>query len=451
MIDALPDLVHRFAATRPGELAAVLPAGDCLDAVQLDAAVGRGVTMLQDKGATRGTVVGLREEPGLGWLAALFSCWRLGAVAAPLNERQPSRERERAAQILGCDMQWAPRTADILSSSDVPAAANTPWRLDQPLLRVCTSGSTGDPRCVELTLQQLWFSALGSRCRLGHKRDDRWLVCLPVNHVGALAAIFRCLHNRIAVELHPRFDSATVAQRLDSGDVSLVSLVPAMLESILDVRGESGFSPRLRAILVGGAACRESLLQRCRTASLPLALSWGMTETASQVATRRPGDLGPLDDGIPPLPWVSLAVAADGRIVITGPAARGTLVTDDLGEITADGRVRISGRRDDVIIRGGENIDPREIEAILEARAEVSEAVVLGIDDARLGQVPVAFVTGNSPNPEVLRQWCRTRLAGFKVPQQIHVLDELPRTTLGKIDRAGLRTRAAAVQSRQNS
>ena len=164
-----------------------------------------------------------------------------------------------------------------------------------------------------------------------------------------------------------------------------------------------------------------------------------MTETASQVATRRPGDLGRLDEGIPPLPWVSVEVAGDGRLVVTGPAARGTLVTDDLGEITADGRVRVIGRRDDVIIRGGENIDPREIEAVLEMHAEVSEAVVVGKDEARLGQVPVAFVVGNRPDPETLRQWCRAQLAGFKVPQQIHVLDELPRTALGKLDRAGLR------------
>lgn len=439
MIDALPDLVQRFAATRPGALAAVTLQGNCVDARQLDAAVTRGVRILREMGATRGTVVGLRGEPGLAWLAALFACWRLGAVAAPLSERQPSGERERAALTLGCEMQWTPRASDLLSSTDAGVSADTLWPLEQPLLRVCTSGSTGDPRRVELTLQQLWFNALGSSRRLGHERGDRWLVCLPVNHVGALAAIFRCLHKRITVELHPRFDSAMVGRRLDSGEISLVSLVPAMLESILDARGDSGFAPNLRAILVGGAACRESLLQRCRKAALPLALSWGMTETASQVATRRPGDLGRLDEGIPPLPWVSVAVAADGRLVVTGPAAKGALVTDDLGEVMPNGRVYVIGRRDDVIIRGGENIDPREIEAILEDHAAVSEAVVLGKDDARLGQVPVAFVVGNSPDPEVLREWCRARLAGFKVPQQIHVLDELPRTALGKLDRAGLR------------
>lgn len=439
MIEALPDLVQRFASTRPGQLAAVTTRGEQLDAGQLDAAVARGVEQLGDMGAEPGTVVALRGEPGLAWLAALFACWRLGAIAAPLNERQPREERERAAVTLGCDVEWKPREEDLLSGSQSSAVPNTQWPLDQPLLRVCTSGSTGDPRCIELTLRQLWFNALGSNRRLGHRHDDRWLVCLPVNHVGALAAIFRCLHNRIALELHPRFDSDRVGRRLDSGEVSLVSLVPAMLESILDDRGEGPFAPRLRAILIGGAACREDLLRRCRQANLPLAISWGMTETASQVATRRPGDLASLDAGIPPLPWVSVAVEADGRLVVTGPAARGTLVTDDLGEVLAGGRVRVFGRRDDVIIRGGENIHPREIEAILEAHADVSEAIVLGKDDARLGQVPVAFVLGKSPDPEALQQWCRAQLAGFKVPQSIQLLDEFPRAGLGKVDRGALR------------
>lgn len=438
MIDALPDLVRRFAATRSDALAAVSLQGDQFDAQQLDAAVTQGVAQLHSMGAKPGTVVGLRGKPGLAWLAALFACWRLGAIAAPLNERQPDAERERAKKILGCDFQWTPQDAGQPTSLGESVAPR--WPLDRPMLRVCTSGSTGTPRCVELTLRQLWFNTLGSNRRLGHRRDDRWLVCLPVNHVGALVAIFRCLHNRIALELHPRFDSAVVGSRLDSGDVSLVSLVPTMLESILDARGEAGFAPQLRAVLLGGAACSEHLLERCRKAELPIAVSWGMTETASQVATRRPGDLGPLDEGIPPLPWVHVGVAEDGRLVVSGPVAQGSFVTDDLGEITASGRVRIFGRRDDVIVRGGENIHPREIEVVLEAHAQVREAVVLGKDDPRLGQVPVAFVSGANLDAEVLQDWCRTQLAGFKAPAVIHTLHELPRTDLGKIDGEALRT-----------
>lgn len=438
MIKALPDLLQRFAGTRAGALAVIKDEDNAMTAAELDAAAWRGMAALQSLGAGPGSVVALSGEPGPVWLSALCACWRLGAIAAPLSTRQSAAERERDARILGCDIHWSPRASDLLATVGTPPTRRVDWPLQQAMLRICTSGSTGTPRCVELTLEQLWFNALGSNLRLGHRKDDRWLVCLPVNHVGALAAIFRCLHNRIAVELQPVFDAHAVGRRLDSGQVSLVSLVPAMLDAVLDSRDEGAFAPQLRAILLGGAACSERLLQRCRTGGLPVALSWGMTETASQVATRRPGDLAPLRAGIPPLPYVRVNADEDGQLVVEGPAARGRLVSDDLGEITTSGRVRVLGRRDDVINRGGENIHPGEIEAILESHPQVSEAVVLADDDDRLGQVPVAFVRSFDADPETLRRWCRTHLTGFKVPQRITVLAEFPRTGPGKVDRTGL-------------
>ena len=439
VIDALPDLLQRFAATRGDTTALLTHDGMTTTAAELDAAAWRGVEELRAMGATTGSVVALHEAPGPAWLAALCACWRLGAVAAPLNHRQPDAERALAAATLGCEFHWTPQAADLVAADTTVASSPGEWSPSQAMLRVCTSGSSGSPRCVELTLEQLWFNTLGSNRRLGHRQDDRWLVCLPVNHVGALAAIFRSLHNRIGVELHPRFDAGLVGQRLDSGQVTLVSLVPAMLDSILDGRGEGAFSPALRAILLGGAACSERLLQRCRTARLPVALSWGMTETASQVATREPGDLAPLAAGIPPLAWVRVGADAEGRLVVDGPAARGRLVTDDLGEITASGRVHILGRRDNVINRGGENIHPGEIEAVLESHPRVSEAIVLSAKDPRLGEVPVAFVRGEALEANDLEHWCRERLAGFKVPHRVEIVAGFPRTGPGKVDRPRLR------------
>lgn len=439
MISALPDLLQRFATTRGDKLAVVAGGDDAMTAAELDAAAWRGTEELRAMGVAAGTVVALHGEPGPEWLAALCACWRLGAVAAPVNHRLPAAERDRNAAVLGCNTHWTPLADTLLAGTGPGPMEPVEWPLQQPMLRVCTSGSTGAPRSVELTLEQLWFNTLGSNLRLGHRRDDRWLVCLPVHHIGALAAIFRGLHNRITVELMPAFDAGAVGGRLDSGQVSLVSLVPAMLDSILDSRGEAAFAPRLRAILLGGAACSERLLERCRAAGLPVALSWGMTETASQVATRNPGDLGPLQAGIPPLPWVRVSTNDDGILVIRGPAARGELVTDDLGEITATGRVRVLGRRDDVINRGGEKIHPGEIEAVLESHPSVIEAVVIAADETRLGQVPVAFVRSADADTESLRQWCRKHLAGYKVPDRIEVLADFPRTGPGKVDRTELR------------
>ncbi|RZV35518.1 MAG: hypothetical protein EX272_10435 [Chromatiales bacterium] len=434
VIKAFPDLLQRFAATRGDKPALVTHDGVTITALELDAAAWRGVGQLQAMGATTGSVVGLHGAPGPAWLAALCACWRLGAIAAPLNHRQPEAEWRQAATTLGCLYHWTPDAVDLLRTDVTANAQAVDWSPAHPMLRVCTSGTTGTPRCVELTLEQLWFNTLGSNRRLGNRSDDRWLVCLPVNHVGALAAIFRSLHNRIGIELHPRFDAEVVGIRLDSGQISLVSLVPAMLDLILDRRGEQAFAPALRAILLGGAACGGRLMERCSTAQLPVALSWGMTETASQVATREPGDLAPLAAGIPPLPWIRVSTDAEGRLVVRGPAARGRLVTDDLGEITASGRVRVLGRDDNVINRGGENIHPGEIQAVIESHPTVSEAVVLAAPDPRLGEVPVAFVRGDAIDPATLLDWCREHLAGFKVPRDIEVVAEFPRAGPGKVD-----------------
>ena len=250
------DPLAGFSAAHPDLLAVVTAKGERLDARQLDQAANAAVTRLKALGAEQGTVVGLEGEPGLAWLAALIGCWRLGAVAAPLSHRSTTIEREHAARILACQLRWTPENDLLRHTTRHKEFRAAPWTLERPLLRVCTSGSTGEPRCVELLASQLHFGAEASRSRLGHDPRDRWLVCLPVNHVGALAAIYRCLHNRICLELHTCFDAAVVADRLDSGDVSLVSLVPSMLNDVLDQRGEQAFPEFLRVILLGWRGLR---------------------------------------------------------------------------------------------------------------------------------------------------------------------------------------------------
>ena len=442
MTGQLADPLSRFAHEKPGQLALVTGSGEAFSALELDRAAEYFASELVRLGASAGTVVALEGKPGPTWLAALAGCWRLGAIAAPLNHRLPASENELAAQTMGCDMRWTP-SEELFPNTIAASPVNIPveWSPDRPLIRVCTSGSTGAPRCVELLASQLHSSALASTERLGHQSSDRWLVCLPVNHVGALAAIYRCLHNQVTLELHPGYDGATVARRLDSGEISLVSLVPSMLEDILNTRGEQSFPASLRVILLGGAACGESLLDRCRPASLPVALTWGMTEAASQLATRVPGDLSPLDEGLPPLSCVSVEVDASGRLVVDSPMSRGRLVTTDMGELTPSGRVRILGRSDDLIIRGGENMYPGEIENVLRLHPGVTDAVVLPQADTRLGQVPVALVQAGDIDVESLRDWCREHLAGFKIPARFIAIDEMPRTSAGKVDRQRLKER----------
>ena len=439
MTGLLSDPLSSFCRQKPGHPALVTDTGESFSARELDGAAHRCAAELAALGARPGTVVGLEGTPGPAWLAALVGCWRLGAIAAPLNHRLPASENELAARAMGCEIRWTPGD-ELPSGATSPGDGHREWPSDQALIRVCTSGSTGKPRCVELLASQMHFSALASTDRLGHQPSDRWLVCLPVNHVGALAAIYRCLHNQVTLELHPGYEPGKVARRLDSGEISMVSLVPSMLEDILDRRGEQSFPESLRVILLGGAACGEHLLDRCRPAGLPVALTWGMTEAASQLATRTPGDLSPLAEGLPPLSYVSVEVDPGGRLVVDSPMSRGRLLTTDMGELTASGRVRILGRSDDMIIRGGENIYPGEIENILRQHPAVKEAVVLARADARLGQVPVALIQAAEIDVESLRDWCRERLAGFKVPARFIAIADMPRTSAGKVDRQALRS-----------
>lgn len=439
--EPMPDLAAEFALHQPGSVALDCPGDQSWTAGRLETAVQAAAEALARLGTTAGTVVGLEGEPDAGWLTGLLACWRLGAIAAPLNYRSTPRERDRAARVMGCSLRWRPGGETVTSTSPV---TGKPIPQSRALLRVCTSGSTGEPRCIELTTRQLLSGAAASANRLGHRDEDRWLVCLPVNHVGALAAIFRCLNNRITLELHPDFDPERVSHRLDSGQVTLVSLVPAMLQSILDLRQDQPMPGALRAILLGGAATGPKLLQRCRQAGLPVALTWGMTEAGSQLATRKPGDLSDPAEGLPLLPFLRVRRDEQGRLVVSGPQVGGTneddeLVTGDLGVITATGQVRILGRADDVIIRGGENIHPQEVEDLLQTCPGVQAVVVLGAPDDRLGQVPVAFIEGRALDAGRLRDWCRQHTDGFKVPARFVFLEQMPRTSAGKPDRQALR------------
>ncbi|MEY3211145.1 MAG: O-succinylbenzoate-CoA ligase, partial [Pseudomonadota bacterium] len=168
----------------------------------------------------------------------------------------------------------------------------------------------------------------------------------------------------------------------------------------------------------------------------------GMTETASQIATRAPGDHRPGGDVGWPLPFNEVSADADGVLTVRGVLAPGgEHRTNDRGRLDESGRVIVSGRADLVLISGGENIHPGEIEAALLAHPEVAEAVVIGRPDPRWGERPVAFVTlraGATVSGDALRGWCRQRLSAFKVPDRVTVLDALPRTGLGKVDRGAL-------------
>jgi O-succinylbenzoic acid--CoA ligase len=350
-----------------------------------------------------GRRVPLTEPAGTGFVVALHACLLAGAAAMPVDSRLG--EAERAAQ---------------LASAGQPTGAT---------LVVHTSGTTGAPRPVELTLENIEANAIGSAVALGLDPDERWLCPLPLSHVGGLMVLLRSAIYATTAVLGP-------ADALH--DVTLASLVPTQLHRLLDAPPEA---PRLRAILLGGAGASPALLERVAAAGLPVAPTYGLTQACSQVTVAEPGDTE--TSGFP-LPGVEVEIAPDGEILVRGAvvAGGGTLRTGDLGRLDERGRLIVTGRLSELIVSGGENVAPAEVEAVLEQHPAVAEAGVFGRPDPEWGEAVVAAVVPRNGAPldtEELRAFCRARLAGFKVPKAIEEVGALPRTASGKLRRGALR------------
>jgi O-succinylbenzoic acid--CoA ligase len=329
------------------------------------------------------------------------------------------------------------------------------------LVLIPTSGSTGEPRLVELSRAAVVASARASAANLGWQPDDAWLLCLPLAHAGGLSIITRCLLARKPVVLFDGGESGALAQLAELARMAeratLLSLVPSLLEGLLD----GGFrpSPRLRAVLLGGAACSPALARRAHAAGLPLLTSYGLTETASQVVTRRyaerfeplPERDGAVSSGHA-LPGVELELR-DGLVAVRAPSllsryagdsaapldARGFFVTSDRASLGPAGELFVHGRADHVIITGGENVDPLEVEAALRELPRVRDACVFGTPSPQFGQVVSALlVTADEAlaDPTNLAKLLENRLARHQLPRRVQRTEALPLTASGKLDRA---------------
>lgn len=311
---------------------------------------------------------------------------------------------------------------------------------------VFTSGSTGPARAVRLT-EANWGAAVeASAVHLEHRPDDVWLAVMPMHHVGGLAILYRSAYVGARVRWMPRAGTAEVVAGLRSG-VTIASLVPTVLRRVLD--GDTGPFPGLRAVLVGGGPIPPGLIEQAHARGIPALPTYGMTETCAQVATLRPGS--PPRGAAHPLPGIEVRIADDGRIQVRGPqvspgyageddrAPREWFTTSDLGRLEPDGALRVLGRADDVILTGGENVTPGEVEAVLVQHPAVRAAAVIGLPDPEWGQRVVAAYEGDRVEPAELLEWLRPRLAPHQVPRRLLRLDAIPLSGGGKPDRERLR------------
>jgi o-succinylbenzoate---CoA ligase len=442
--------LERAAAARPRHTALRTAAGDWSYA-RLQSAACCGAAELQARGATRGSRVAIALPAGPGFAQALHACLLLGAVAVPVDLRLAPAEREQiaAGATVLVDRPLAEARSAAGGARGERCGPASTHQLEETAVVIHTSGTTAAPRPVALTYGNILWSALGSAVALGRDPEERWLCTMPLSHVGGLSILLRSAIYATTAVVHERFDTERVLETLHSGEATLVSLVATTLARLLDAGLEH--PPALRCALTGGGPVPAALVARAHSAGVPVSLTYGLTESCSQATTTPVEEIvGARASAGTPLFCTRLQIAEDGEILVAGPtvapasiAADGWLHTGDLGELDERGRLRVSGRKADTIVSGGENVAPAEVEAVLEAHPRVLEAAVLGRADSQWGEAVTAIVVaraGEQLDVDELRAHCAGALAPHKVPKQIVCASEpLPRTRSGKLLRRQLR------------
>lgn len=326
-----------------------------------------------------------------------------------------------------------------------------------------TSGTEGAPKGVRLCRSALVSAASASECRLGWEMHDRWLLSLPLAHVGGLSIVTRalCARGTLVLESAPRFDPDTFVSTIQANAVTMVSLVPTMLQRI--VRRAVPCPAGLRFALIGGARASVPLLEKAALLGWPCLTTYGFTEAGSQVATQAPELAGCATPGVGrTLEDTELRIATGsggetdgvGLVEVRGPAMfsgylgepvreSGTWFrTGDRGLLDEDGNLYVLGRWDGVLISGGENVVPAQVEVTIEEHCDVQAACVVGVEDDEWGDRLAAVIQrsdGVEHAPLHFELFLRRRLASYKRPKLLRFVDRLPETPAGKLDRAACR------------
>ena len=482
----MPDWLAARATLTPDRLALIV-GGQRVTFGELDRRATSAARRLAGLGVREGDRVAVFFRGALPMAELVHGAARIGATLVPLNVRLAPAEltwqiQDIRARLLLFDSPFsragergaggvrAVHIDDFYQQCESDFAPRGRIDLAATHTIIYTSGTTGRPKGAMLTYGNHWWSAMGSVLNLGLREDDRWLALLPLFHVGGLSILMRSVIYGIPAIVHERFDPAAVNRAIDEDGATIISVVAVQLRRMLDARGDRPYPSTLRHVLLGGGPAPLPLLEECARRGVPVVQTYGLTETASQAVTLAPSDaLRKVGSAGKPLLPMEVRVEQDGRaaapgepgeIVVRGPTVTpgyadrpeetarairdGWLHTGDLGILDAEGYLYVLDRRDDLIVSGGENVYPAEVEATLLAHPAVAEAGVVGMDDPAWGQVPVAYVVprpGLPVTPDALIAFCRERLARYKVPARVTLVDALPRNASGKLLRRELRER----------
>jgi O-succinylbenzoic acid--CoA ligase len=370
--------------------------------------------------------------------AVVMRCWDEGVSVLPINPNLPVPERDRLLAALRPTMLDDGSTRTRLTDG-VPAAADV-------VAVVATSGTTGEPKGVELTRAGMVAMGRGYCAGVGATEADNWLACLPLHHVASLGVLARSVVTGVRYTVHDSFDLDRVARSPREEGTTIVSLVPTTVQRLLDAGAPLH---EYRCIVIGGAPCPPALRARAEAAGVTVFDAYGLSETWSGCALNG----RPIDGATITLAPETGEILVRGDLVMRGyrldPARTadvlepdGTLHTGDIGEFV-DGRLQVVDRIKDLIITGGVNVSPTEVEGVLGRHPAVEVVCVIGVADDEWGERVVAYVVALAPvTVDDLRSFAREHLAAAKLPREMRLVEEIPRSGSGKSLRRELRNRA---------
>ncbi|PFN95784.1 o-succinylbenzoate--CoA ligase [Bacillus sp. AFS076308] len=444
---------------------------------------------LQALGIRKGQFVGVLLKNHLDTVTILFALQLLGARAVILNNRLTAAElvfqlKDSRSAFLILEESFTQTEAVITEQIDqlttITKTKLTQIKSEEPYIQeeisltdICTimytSGTTGNPKGVIQTYGNHWWSSTGSALNLGTIDSDCWLCAVPLFHISGYSILMRSVIYGMPIVLHEHFDVEQTIKDIQLKKVTIMSVVGTMLTQIVEALEDRRLPASFRCMLLGGGPAPLPLLEACVKKDIPVFQSYGMTETSSQIVTLSPEDsLQKLGSAGKPLFPSQLRIEHEngetakagmpGEIVVKGPNVTpgylnrseateekirdGWLYTGDIGYLDEQGFLYVKDRRSDLIISGGENIYPAELEAILLAHPDVMDAGVTGVEDKKWGQVPVAFIVKKKDtnlSGEELQRFCMERLAKYKLPTAFYFTELLPRNAAKKLLRRKLR------------
>lgn len=458
----LPDSLFFIneAAAEFGDSIAIKNATYSLSYKQLTRAVQSVSNTLSDHALPKSKPVAIISENSIEFIIFLLACWYNNITTAPLSFRDPVRAAQVKLEQLGTDTLFVSEEYELpfnaLKSNTLVTIDNFETIPDEPvslpritmpqeLTVIFTSGSTGDPKGVVHTFANHYYNALGSNENISLEPGDRWLLSLPLFHVGGLAILFRSFLSGTTVVLPDR--TLPLSEQIARDNISHVSVVPAQLRTILQ---HPDNLQSLRAILIGGAPVSSDLIEQAVNLKLPLYTSYGLSEMASQVTTTKPGAVSEeLHTSGKLLPYRQLNIP-DNEILVKGEtlfkrylhdsnpyAHNGWFHTGDVGEFDENSNLIVHGRKDNMFISGGENIYPEEIEHLVTEYYKTEQVIVVPVPDEEYGNRPVLFLdkTITENDKENLHTYLLQFIPKYKLPVHIYHWPENITSTGIKVSR----------------